>query len=162
MKMTTLCYIEQNGCFLMLHRTKKKQDPNQGKWIGPGGKFEEGETPEECVVREVWEETGLTLKSWKLRGLVTFLSDCWEGEYMFLFTADAFSGQLKECNEGDLQWVRKDRIGELNLWEGDRIFLNMLMEDREYFSLKLRYEGDRLVEARCFPDEKTLLPGRNP
>ena len=148
MKLTTLCYIEKDGCFLMLHRTKKEKDANHDKWIGPGGKFQEGETPEECMLREVYEETGLTLESYHLRGIVTFLSDCWEGEYMFLYTSDQFSGEIRVCDEGDLQWVEKEKVMDLSLWEGDRIFLKKLMENEGYFSLKLRYEGERLAEAR--------------
>ena len=148
MKMTTLCYIEQDGRFLMLHRTKKENDANHDKWIAPGGKFLEGETPEECMLREVWEETGLTLNRWRFRGIVTFLSDCWEGEYMFLYTADRFSGQLKECDEGELQWVEKDKVLELKLWEGDKIFLKKLMDGEDYFSLKLTYAGERLAEMK--------------
>lgn len=148
MKLTTLCYIEKDGCFLMLHRTKKENDANHDKWIGPGGKFQEGETPEECMLREVYEETGLTLESYHLRGIVTILSDCWEGEYMFLYTSDQFSGEIRVCDEGDLQWVEKEKVMDLSLWEGDRIFLKKLMENEGYFSLKLRYEGERLAEAR--------------
>ena len=152
---TTLCYITRGDQVLMLHRVKKKNDLNQDKWIGIGGKFEEGETPDECLLREAYEETGLTLTDWKCRGVVTFLSDRWEGEYMYLFTADGFTGELKTCDEGDLQWVSRDFINQLPLWEGDPIFLKLLWEDAPFFLLKLCYEGDRLVEAVL--DGKTLL-----
>ena len=150
--LTTLCYIEQDNQYLMMHRVSKKQDPNQGKWIGVGGHFQEGESPEECLVREVREETGLTLTSWKFRGIITFDSDTWGCEYMFLYTADQFEGSLTQemmdsCKEGILKWIPKDQVQNLNLWEGDRIFLKLLLENAEMFSLKLRYEGDSLVES---------------
>jgi 8-oxo-dGTP diphosphatase len=144
---TSLCYIERDGCYLMLHRTKKKQDPNAGKWIGVGGKFEAGESPEECALREVLEETGLTLVSPRLRGIVTFVSDACPTEYMFLFTADCFTGELRPCDEGELAWVEKERVLSLPLWEGDRVFLRLLAEGRPFFSLKLSYRGDTLVSA---------------
>lgn len=147
MKNTTLCYLEKDGCCLLLHRTKKHGDENAGKWIGIGGKCEEGESPEDCLVREVREETGLTLLSWRFRGLVTFVSDCWPTEYMYLFTSDCFEGELGECDEGDLAWVPLARRGELPAWEGDRIFLRLLDESRPFFSLKLVYAGERLREA---------------
>lgn len=148
MVMTTLCYIEQNNRYLMLHRIKKKKDLNQDKWIGVGGHFEMGETPEECLLREVKEETGLTLTAWRFRGIVTFLSDEWpEGEYMCLYTADGFEGELTECEEGVLEWVEKEKVPLLPVWEGDKIFLRLLLEEREFFSLKLRYEGEHLAEA---------------
>ena len=144
---TTLCYIERDNQYLMLHRVKKENDMNRDKWIGVGGHLEEGETPEECVVREVLEETGLTLLNQKHRGLLTFVSNEWGTEYIFLFTADKFEGNLKECDEGQLEWVDKDRIGELQLWEGDKVFLKLLAEREDYFSLKLCYEGDTLVSC---------------
>ena len=145
---STLCYITRGDEVLMLHRVKKKNDVNQDKWIGIGGKFEPDETPDECLLREVQEETGLTLTSWKFRGVVTFLTNGpWDGEYMYLFTADEFSGELKTCDEGDLQWVSRDFLYSLPLWEGDRIFLDLLWQDAPAFLLKLRYEGDRLAEA---------------
>lgn len=147
MKNTTLCYLMQADCYLMLHRIKKKHDENEGKWIGVGGKMEEGESPDECVQREVLEETGLTLTRWRYRGIVTFVSDCWEGEYMHLFTADAFEGELTQCDEGELAWIPRKRIPELPQWEGDRIFLALLDQDIPFFSLKLCYEGDRLTRA---------------
>jgi 8-oxo-dGTP diphosphatase len=145
--LTTLCYIEKDDCYLMLHRVKKENDLNHDKWIGVGGKFEENETPEECLLREVKEETGLTLTSYRLRGVITFLSDEWGSEYMFLYTADAYTGEILPCDEGNLEWVPKSRIDNLNLWEGDKIFFRLLAEDNGFFSLKLRYEGDRLVES---------------
>ena len=147
MKQTTLCYITRGNDVLMLHRVKKKNDLNHDKWIGIGGKFEGEETPDECLLREAREETGLTLTKWQCRGVVTFLSDCAEGEYMYLFTADGFEGELKECDEGDLQWVSREFVDSLPTWEGDRIFLDLLWQDAPFFLLKLRYSGDRLVEA---------------
>lgn len=146
MKLTTLCYIEKNNEYLMLHRVKKENDVNHDKWIGVGGKFEENETPEECLLREVYEETGFTLTGYRYRGLVVFISDRWETEYMHLFTADKFTGDMIECNEGDLLWVPKDEIYNLRLWEGDKIFFRLLDENLKYFTLKLRYEGEKLVE----------------
>lgn len=148
MKNTTLCYIEQDGKYLMLLRNKKKQDENAGKWIGVGGKFEEGESPEECVLREVYEETGLTLKEYQFRGIVTFVSDEWGTEYMHLFTATSFTGELKECDEGELRWIPIDQVLDLNLWEGDREFLKLLGETREFFSLKLTYQKEQLVDVK--------------
>lgn len=145
-ELTTLCYIEKDGCYLMMHRIKKKEDVNEGKWIGVGGHFEQDESPEECLLREVREETGLCLTSWQFRGLVTFISAGWPSEYMCLFTADGFEGELTECSEGTLKWVKKEEIYNLNLWEGDKIFHRLLLERREFFSLKLRYEGDELIE----------------
>ncbi len=144
---STLCYIVKDGKVLMLHRVKKKNDINHDKWIGIGGKFEPEEAPEECILREAKEETGLTLTSWRCRGVVTFLQEGGEGEYMYLFTADDFTGELIECDEGDLQWVSMDFLDALPTWEGDRIFLNLLWQDAPFFLLTLRYQGDRLVEA---------------
>lgn len=146
-KMTTLCYIEQNDSYLMLHRISKQNDANKDKWIGIGGHFEENESPEECVLREVVEETGLTLLSYRFRGLITFVSDKWETEYMCLFTADEFEGKLQDCDEGELCWVRKSDINSLNLWEGDKVFFRLLDERQDFFTLKLVYEGEKLVEA---------------
>ena len=146
-KMTTLCYIEQNDSYLMLHRILKQTDANKDKWIGIGGHFEENESPEECVLREVMEETGLTLLSYRFRGLITFVSDKWETEYMCLFTADEFEGELQDCDEGELCWVKKSDINSLNLWEGDKVFFRLLEERQEFFTLKLVYEGEKLVEA---------------
>ena len=147
MKQTTLCYIEQDGCYLMLHRVKKENDENKDKWIGIGGKFEDKESPEDCVLREALEETGLTLDSYRYRGLVTFVSDRWPTEYMHLFHADGFHGELKTCDEGDLQWLPKEQLYSLPMWEGDRIFLDLLEQDVPFFSLKLVYEGETLVQA---------------
>ena len=148
MKLTTLCYIENDhGEYLMLHRTKKQNDLNAGKWIGVGGKFEADETPEECLLREVYEETGLTLTRYRFRGIVTFLSNEWEGEYMHLFTADKYEGTLCDCNEGELAWVPKNDVLKLNLWEGDHIFLRELLENDRFFSLKLSYTGDVLTDS---------------
>lgn len=145
MILSTLCYIEKDGKYLMLHRTKKKNDINKDKWIGIGGKFEEKESPEECIIREVKEETGFTLKSYKLRCIVTYISTNWETEYMYVFTSNNFTGELIECNEGDLQWVDKDKVFELNLWEGDKIFLEKLKSDNNFFSVKFEYDGDKLL-----------------
>ncbi len=152
--LTTLCYIEKDEKYLMLHRIKKENDLNKDKWIGVGGKFEEGETPEECLLREVQEETGLVLTSYRLRGVITFISDEWGSEYMFLYTADAYEGTLRqqemdECSEGVLTWVPKMEIENLHIWEGDKIFLRLLQTEERFFSLKLRYEGEKLVETKC-------------
>lgn len=147
MKNTTLCYIQRENQYLMLHRVKKENDLNHDKWVGIGGKFEPNESPDDCLKREVLEETGLTLTSYRCRGVVTFLSDEWEGEYMYLYTADGFKGVLTDCDEGTLEWVDIDRVPELPLWAGDRIFFRLLREDAPWFSLKLRYEGDALAEA---------------
>lgn len=147
--MTTLCYIEKEGKYLMLHRVKKHHDINAGKWIGVGGHVENGETPEECLLREVKEETGLRLTAYRLRGLVTFLSDVCEPELMCVFTADAFDGEMIECDEGELAWVEKSDVLALPTWEGDRVFLERLLSgDERFFSIKLRYEGDKLVEKK--------------
>ena len=147
MILSTLCYIEKDGCWLMMHRTKKKNDINHDKWLGIGGKFEEGESPEECLLREVREETGLTLTDYRFRGLVTFVSDEAPTEYMHLFTAAGFTGTLRECDEGTLEWVPIGEVGRLPLWQGDRLFLSLLQQEGPFFSLKLEYRGDRLVGA---------------
>ena len=144
---TTLCYVTRGSEVLMLHRVKKKNDLNKDKWIGIGGKFEGEESPDECLLREAKEETGVTLTRWRCRGMVTFLSDTYEGEYMYLFTADGFEGELTDCPEGDLQWVSREFLDSLPKWEGDKIFLDLLWQDAPFFLLKLRYEGDKLVEA---------------
>ncbi len=144
---STLCYILRGSDVLMLHRVKKKKDINHDKWIGIGGKFEGEESPDECLLREAKEETGLTLTSWRCRGVVTFLNDCCEGEYMYLFTADGFEGELKDCDEGDLQWVSRAFLDRLPKWEGDTIFLDLLWKDAPFFLLTLRYSGDTLLEA---------------
>ena len=183
MKLMTLCYLENDGRYLMLHRTAKENDPSHGKWIGVGGKFEEGESPEECVTREVMEETGFVLTDYKFRGIVTFVSDEWESEYMHIFTANGFAERqvnqtggsarymlayydkarydfpLRECSEGRLAWVDKDKIKDLNLWEGDRIFLKLLMDSDEFFSLKFVYKGDELAEVHI---DGRLLEGDVP
>lgn len=154
--LTTLCYIEKDGKYLMLHRVKKQKDVNKDKWIGIGGHFEKGESPEECLLREVREETGLTLTGFSFRGIVTFSAVGWPSEYMCLYTAECFEGTLTDCSEGNLEWVEKealvsfsseDHSASYQLWEGDRIFLKLLMEDAPFFSLKLSYDGDRLIEA---------------
>ncbi len=145
---TTLCYLRRGGDCLMLHRVKKENDLNHDKWIGIGGKFEDGESPEDCLLREVREETGLTLTRYRYRGLVTFVSDCWPTEYMHLFTAGRWTGELRDCDEGVLEWVPWERLLELPHWEGDAIFLDLIgREDTPFFSLKLRYEGEALAEA---------------
>ena len=148
MRNTTLCYIEKDDCYLMLLRNKKEVDENKGKWIGIGGKFEEGESPEECLLRETKEETGLTLLDYRFRGIVTFLSDEWGCEYMHLFTADGFEGELISCKEGELKWIPKSEILDLNLWEGDRPFLKLLFEDSPFFTMKLSYQGDTLTDIQ--------------
>lgn len=146
-RMTTLCYIEKDGAYLMLHRVSKKHDVNKDKWIGVGGHFEMNESPEQCLLREVKEETGLTLTSWRFRGLVTFMAEGWDTEYMCLYTADSYEGDMIPCNEGKLEWVKKEDVLGLNLWEGDKIFFRLMNENAPFFSLKLVYSGDRLVEA---------------
>lgn len=148
MRNTTLCYLERDGCYLMLHRIKRENDLNRDKWIGIGGKFEEGESPENCLLREVREETGLTLDSWRYCGIVTFVSDEWGTEYMHLFHSEDFHGSLRECDEGSLEWIEKSALASLpNLWEGDRIFLRMMENNEPFFSLKLCYRGDLLTGA---------------
>ncbi|WP_037368462.1 NUDIX hydrolase [Selenomonas ruminantium] len=151
--LTTLCYIEKDGRYLMMHRVKKAHDINKDKWVGIGGHFEADESPEECLLREAREETGLTLTEYKQRGIITFMSDKWQTEYMFLYTASAYEGEIGECNEGTLEWIDKEKVYELPLWEGDKIFFHLLEEQRPHFSLKLRYVGEALVEA--------VLDGKN-
>lgn len=153
MKLTTLCYIEQDDKYLMLHRIKKENDLNHDKWIGVGGKFEPDETPEECLLREVKEETGLTLLKYRMRGILTFISNEWETEYIHLYTATEFEGTLTDCDEGELVWVSKNEIENLHLWEGDKLFLRLLAESEEFFSMKLKYEGDTLVETSTVINE---------
>ncbi|MBO5248788.1 MAG: 8-oxo-dGTP diphosphatase [Clostridia bacterium] len=148
MKNTTLCYLYRDDEVLLLHRVKKAHDLNEGMWVGIGGHFEENESPEECALREVREETGLTMTEFRYRGIVTFVSDRYEGEYMHLFTATKTTGTLNEdCNEGILQWVKKERFAELPQWEGDKIFLKLLDDNVPFFSLKLEYVGNVLKKA---------------
>lgn len=144
---TTLCYLERGDEYLMLHRVKKENDLNRDKWVGVGGKFEDGESPEECLLRETREETGLTLTEYRYRGLVTFVSDRWPTEYMHLFTATGWTGEQIVCNEGDLEWIKKRDLRALPMWTGDVLFLDLLERDAPFFSLKLRYEGENLAEA---------------
>ena len=155
---STLCYIENpQGEYLMLHRIKKKNDLNHDKWVGVGGKFEDGESPEECVVRETREETGLTLTDYQYRGLVTFVSDQWETEYMHVFTATGWTGSQIECNEGVLEWIHKDQLMTLPLWAGDKLFLDLIHDPgTPFFSMKLRYEGERLAYAALNGKELSL------
>lgn len=145
---TTLCYIERGDEYLMLHRVKKENDINRDKWIGLGGKFEEDESPEECLLREVYEESGLRLTSWRYRGIVTFVNTKCSSEYMHLFTADGFEGTVGPCDEGELEWIKKSELMKLTLWEGDRIFLRLLDSNEPFFSLKLSYDGDELIGAK--------------
>ena len=147
MKQTTLCYLERGDEYLMLHRTKKKNDENHDKWIGVGGKFEANESPEDCMHREIFEETGLTVTNYRYRGIVTFVSDIYQTEYMHLFTVTDWTGEARECDEGELAWIKKQKLFDLTLWQGDRIFLQLLQEDVPFFSLKLTYRGDELIEA---------------
>lgn len=147
MKETTLCYIENDGMYLMLLRNKKEVDENKGKWIGIGGKIEDGESVEECLIRETFEETGLHLNGYTYRGRILFESDEWGSELMHLFTSDNFEGTLVECSEGELNWIPKNEVMDLNLWEGDRVFLKLLKEDAPFFEMKLSYRGDKLVDV---------------
>lgn len=149
---TTLCYLKKDDKYLMLHRTKKEHDINKDKYIGVGGHIEHGESPEECIRREVLEETGLTMNKYKLRGLITFVIDDVD-EYTFLYTCEDFSGEVKECDEGELMWIPVDEVEKLPIWEGDKIFFRLLCEEREFFSLKLVYVRDELVEAKIDGDD---------
>ena len=144
---TTLCYIEKEDSYLMMHRVKKFNDINKDKWVGVGGHFEKGESPEECLLREVYEETGLTLKAFRLRGIITFSTETYPTEYMFLYTADEYEGEITDCDEGNLEWVKKSDVYDLPIWEGDKVFFRLMEEEMPVFSLKLRYEGDKLVET---------------
>ena len=153
MKLTTLCYIEKDDCYLMLYRNKKEVDQNKGKWIGIGGKFEYGETPDECMMREIYEETGLTPVSYALRGVISFISDIYDNEYMFLYSVTDFTGTLNsDCDEGMLKWIPKSEIMNLNVWEGDRLFLQKLIDGQEHIDMKLVYKGDKLVKWTEFSD----------
>ena len=147
MKNTTLCYIIKDNSCLMLHRTKKENDENHDKWLGIGGKFEEGESPEDCALREIKEETGLTALSYRYRGIVTFVSNEYGTEFMHLFTVDKFEGEIIECDEGDLEWIKIEDMLKLPMWEGDKIFLDLLAANDPFFSLKLVYGGDKLLSA---------------
>ncbi len=137
MLLTTLCYIEKGDQYLMLHRVKKEHDINKDKWIGVGGKFEDKESPEDCLFREVREETGLTLTSWKFRGIITFVTDRYETEFMHLYTADDWEGEMIECNEGNLEWLDKKEVFNLKVWEGDKIFFWLMQHDAPFFSLQV-------------------------
>ena len=145
MLLTTLCYMEKGNQYLMLHRVKKEHDINKDKWIGVGGKFEDKESPEDCLLREVREETGLTLTSWKFRGIITFVTDRYETEFMHLYTADGWEGEMIECNEGNLEWLEKKEVFNLKVWEGDKIFFWLMQHDAPFFSLRQEYVGDELV-----------------
>lgn len=157
MKNTTLCYLEKEDALLMLHRVKKENDENAGKWIGVGGHLEEGESPFDCAVREIYEETGLAAARMRYRGVVTFVSDVYETEQMHLFTVDDFVGEdayplyagketdTPDCREGNLAWVKREDVATLPLWEGDRVFLSLLAAEEPFFSLKLVYTGDVLT-----------------
>lgn len=143
---TTLCYIEKDGAYLMIHRVKKMNDMNKDKWLGVGGKLEAGESPFDCARREIREECGIEVSELKYRGIITFVSDLYGTEYMHLFTATEYSGEIcYECDEGNLEWVEKNRVRELPIWEGDKIFFDLLDSEQRFFSLKLCYEGDRLI-----------------
>ena len=153
---TTLCHLEKDGKYLMLHRIKKENDLNKDKWVGIGGKFEDKESPEQCNAREVLEETGLTVHSAKYRGIVTFVSDKWETEYMHIFTSNDFSGEITECNEGKLEWIDKSELLNLNIWEGDKIFLKLISSPfTPFFFFFFEYIGDELISAIL--DNKTII-----
>ena len=147
MRATTLCYLERNGQYLMLHRVRKQNDPNHDKWIGVGGGIEAWESPEDCLLREVREETGLKLTAWRKRGVIDFISDAWEDEVMHLYTATEWTGEITECDEGILEWVDKEKVTDLPLWEGDRVFLKLLAQDAPFFRLRLEYRGEALHRA---------------
>lgn len=146
MILSSLCYLEKEGNYLMLHRTKKQKDINKGKWLGVGGKLEKDETPEECIIREVKEETGLQLEEYELRGFVTYVSNQCQTEYMYVFYSNKFSGQLQECNEGELAWIKKEDVLSLPTWEGDHFFIENILNNEPFFSMKFVYEGDKLID----------------
>ena len=150
MILSTLCYIEKDNKYLMLHRTKKENDISKDKWLGVGGKFEDEESPEECIKRETKEETGLNLNKIKLRCIVTYVSTNWETEYMYVFTSNDFDGNLIDCNEGDLQWIDKDKVLTLNTWEGDKIFIEKIQKDDSFFTIKFKYDGYKLLNYELF------------
>ena len=151
MKMTSLCYLEKDGKYLMLHRTVKENDENRDKWIGIGGKLESGESPHDCARREILEETGFCADTLNYRGLVTFVSNEYGTEYMHLFTCNDFSGKMiSECDEGELAWVDIDKIHTLPIWEGDKIFFELLKNESRFFSLKLVYDKDSLVSHTVY------------
>ena len=154
---TTLCYIERDGQYLMMHRVKKEHDINKDKWVGIGGHFEQDESPEECLLRETREETGLTLTDYRLRGVITFISDKWQTEYMFLYTATGYEGEIGDCNEGTLEWIDRTDVYDLPIWAGDRIFFRLLEWRQDFFSLKLRYVGEQLTEVML--DGLSISPG---
>ncbi len=156
MRNSTLCYLERDGKYLMLHRVKKEKDINKDKWIGVGGGFEDKESPEDCAKREIFEETGLIAGKLEFRAIVTFVTDKYETEYMHLFTTEDFSGEMTECDEGELVWVPKEEVEKLPIWEGDRIFLKLIADPCPFFSLKLTYAGDSLTEAVL--DGKRVFP----
>lgn len=156
MRNSTICYLERDGKYLMLHRVKKEKDINKDKWIGVGGGFEDKESPEDCAKREILEETGLTVGKLDFRAIVTFVTDKYETEYMHLFTAEDFSGEMTDCDEGELVWVPKEDVVKLPIWEGDKIFLQLIANPCPFFSLKLTYAGDCLTEAVL--DGKTVFP----
>ena len=153
---TTLCYIERDGQYLMMHRVKKEHDINKDKWVGIGGHFEQDESPEECLLRETRGETGLTLTDYRLRGVITFISDKWQTEYMFLYTATGYEGKIGDCNEGTLEWIDRTDVYDLPIWAGDRIFFRLLEWRQDFFSLKLRYVGEQLTEVML--DGQALSP----
>lgn len=146
-KQTTLCYLKRGGDYLMLHRTKKEHDQNRDKWLAPGGKFKPGESPEDCMKREVLEETGFTVREWRYAGVVTFVSDVWECEMMHIFECTEWGGRERVCDEGDLEWISESEVCKLAAWEGDKIFFRLLQKNGPFFSLKFNYEGERLVRA---------------
>lgn len=148
MILSTVCYIEKDNKYLMLHRTKKENDVNKDKWFGVGGKFEKDESPEECVLREVMEEAGLKLLDIKLRCIVTYVSNTFDTEYMYVFTSNKFDGEISKCSEGDLEWIDKDKILNLNIWEGDKIFLEKINNNDNFFTAKFIYKNDKLVFSK--------------